>query len=250
MVVIRFWLPFMGPALGALAKYLRKKGIPVIGLVDNAIPHEARKFDRLLSNLFFKNADAFFTLSDSVAKDLNKIAPGKPTATSPHPVYDLFGDKIPKREARQHLKLDPESRYILFFGFVRAYKGLDLLIEALAHKSLKEENIHLIVAGEFYESREKYDELIAQLNLTDRVVIRSDYIPQEEVRDYFCAANLVAQTYRTATQSGVTQIAYHFERPNARDRCGRSGRNCAGWQGGLCGKSRARCNSRCSPAFF
>ncbi len=213
MVVIRFWLPFMGPALGALSKYLRSKGIPVIGLVDNAIPHEARKFDRLLSYLFFKNADAFFTLSDSVAADLNKIAPGKRTATSPHPVYDIFGEKISMQEARGNLGLDPEARYLLFFGFVRAYKGLDLLLEALAKKLLSAEKIHLLVAGEFYESREKYDELIARLGLTDQVVIRSDYIPQEEVRDYFCAANLVAQTYRTATQSGVTQIAYHFERP-------------------------------------
>lgn len=213
MVIIRFWLPFMGPALGALAKSLRKKGIRVIGLVDNAIPHESRTFDRRLSNCFFKNAHAFFTLSDSVADDLKKLAPGKPTATSPHPVYDLFGDKITMREAREKLNLDPEARYVLFFGFVRAYKGLDLLIEALGKPEIKAQNIHLIVAGEFYESEEKYTKMIEKLGLTDRVILRSDYIPQEEVKAYFCAANLVAQTYKTATQSGVTQIAYHFERP-------------------------------------
>lgn len=213
MVVVRFWLPFMGPALGALSRYLRKKGITVIGLVDNAIPHESRNFDRRLSNLFFRNADAFFTLSDSVADDLRMLAPGKPIDTSPHPVYDLFGDKISMSEARRQLGLDPDKRYILFFGFVRAYKGLDLLIEALGKPAVKDQNIHLIVAGEFYESEEKYTQKIQQLGLTDRVIIRSDYIPQEEVKAYFCAANLITQTYRTATQSGVTQIAYHFERP-------------------------------------
>lgn len=213
IVVIRFWLPFIGPALGAVAKRLRKKGIRVIGLVDNAIPHESRGFDRILSNRFFKNTDAFFTLSDSVADDLRRLAPGKAIATSPHPVYDIFGDKIPMAAARQKLDLDQKARYVLFFGFVRAYKGLDLLIEALAMDQLNGLNIHLIVAGEFYEDQEKYRDQIKSLGLQDRVIIRSDYIPQEEVGAYFSAANLVAQTYRTATQSGVTQIAYHFERP-------------------------------------
>lgn len=213
VVVIRFWIPFMGPALGTLAKRLRAKGIRVVGLVDNAIPHEARGFDKSLSNLFFKHCNAFFTLSQSVADDLELLAPGIPIGTSPHPVYDIFGQGVSKEEAREKLNLDPDKKYILFFGFIRAYKGLDLLIEALGVKAVKELNIHLIVAGEFYEDQKKYIDLIESLDLNDSVTIRSDYIPQEEVKYYFCASNLVAQTYRTATQSGVTQIAYHFDRP-------------------------------------
>ena len=213
LVVIRFWIPFMGPALGALAKQLRKKGIVVIGLIDNAIPHESRGFDKALSILFFKNCTAFFTLSKSVADDLKILAPGKKIETSPHPVYDIFGYPVSKASAREKLNLDPDQNYILFFGFIRAYKGLDLLIQAMGMEAVRNLNIKLIVAGEFYEKEEKYRSLIENLNLKDSVIIRSDYIPQNEVKYYFCAANIVAQTYRSATQSGVTQIAYHFERP-------------------------------------
>lgn len=213
LVVFRFWIPFMGPALGAIAKRLRKKNIPVIGLVDNAVPHEEGRLDRLLSNQFFKHCDGFFTLSKSVADDLNQLAPGKPVATSPHPVYDIFGTKPEKSEALQKLGLNPDKRYVLFFGFIRAYKGLDLLLEAFGQQALADENIHLLVAGEFYENRKKYDDLISTFGLAPRVTIRSDYIPQHEVKYWFSAADIVAQTYRTATQSGVTQIAYHFGRP-------------------------------------
>lgn len=213
LVVIRFWIPFMGPALGALAKKLRRRGITVIGLIDNAIPHESRGFDQKLSNLFFKHCSAFFTLSGNVANDLRLLAPGKEIATSPHPIYDIFGYPVSKAQAREKLKLDPDQNYILFFGFIRAYKGLDLLIEAMATEAVRKLDIKLIVAGEFYENEQKYHDLIASLDLTNSIVIRSDYIPQEEVKYYFCAANIVAQTYRSATQSGVTQIAYHFERP-------------------------------------
>lgn len=212
-VVIRFWIPFMGPAFGALAKKLRKKGIVVIGLIDNAIPHESRGFDKTLSKLFFKHCTAFFTLSKSVAEDLKMLAPGKKIETSPHPVYDIFGYPVNKVQAREKLNLDPDQNYILFFGFIRAYKGLDLLIEAMGKDVVRKLKLKLIVAGEFYENEEKYRKLIQDLDLTDSVIIRSDYIPQDEVKYYFCASNIIAQTYRSATQSGVTQIAYHFERP-------------------------------------
>lgn len=212
-VVIRFWIPFMGAALGSIAKRLRKRGVKVIGLVDNAIPHEARPADKVLSSYFFKNCDAFFTLSESVGEDLKKLAPGKPVGTSPHPIYDFFGDKMPQDQAIAELKLDPSFRYILFFGFVRKYKGLDLLMEAFSLTDLKKEKITLIVAGEFYESISDYHELAKSLNIEDAVVFRNEYIPEADVRKYFCASSIIAQTYRSATQSGVTQIAYHFERP-------------------------------------
>ncbi len=213
LIVIRFWIPFMAPALGALAKKLRKKGITVIGLIDNAIPHESRGLDKTLSTLFFKHCTAFFTLSESVADDLKVLAPGKKIQTSPHPVYDIFGYPVKKAQAREKLDLDPEQNYILFFGFIRAYKGLDLLIEAMGTDAVRKLDLKLIVAGEFYEDEQKYRDLIQKLDLKDSIIIRSNYIPQDEVKYYFCAANIVAQTYRSATQSGVTQIAYHFERP-------------------------------------
>lgn len=213
VVVIRFWIPFMGPALGTIARILRKRGVMVIGLVDNALPHEARPADKILSRYFFKNCDAFFTLSKSVGEDINRLAPGRPVATSPHPLYDFFGEKVSKIQAIKELNLDPDFRYILFFGFVRKYKGLDLLMEGFAKSGLKSKKVKLIVAGEFYDDSSTYFELAKSLQIEESMVFRNEYIPEAEVKNYFCAAALVAQTYRSATQSGVTQIAYHFERP-------------------------------------
>jgi glycosyltransferase involved in cell wall biosynthesis len=212
-VVIRFWIPFMGVALGSVARHLRKRKIHVIGLVDNAIPHEARPADKVLSSYFFKNCDAFFTLSESVGDDIRKLTSGKSVGTSPHPIYDFFGDIMQQKEAIAELRLDPNYRYILFFGFVRKYKGLDLLMKAFARSGLKNERVKLIVAGEFYEDSNIYYNLANSLEIEKAVIFRNEYIPEEDVRKYFCAASIVAQTYRSATQSGVTQIAYHFNRP-------------------------------------
>lgn len=212
-VAIRFWLPQMGPAQGTLARILQKQGIPVIGLVDNAIPHEPHAFDKTLSHWFFRHCDAFFTLSQSVARDLEVLAPGRPTFTHPHPVYDVFGEPVSMSDARKALSLSANQQYVLFFGFVRRYKGLDLLIEAFGDSRIKSMGIKLIVAGEFYEPKNGFTNQIDRLGIGENVLIFDDYIPQGAVKNYFCAANLVAQTYRTATQSGVTQIAYHFGRP-------------------------------------
>ncbi len=213
VVLIRFWLPFFGPSLGTLARYLRKAGIKVIGLVDNAIPHERRMFDKSLARYFFQQCDAFVALSQSVARDLEQFSPGKPCLVHPHPVYDIFGPAAGRPEACTALGLDPASRYILFFGFVRPYKGLDLLLEAFGDSRLRGRGLHLLVAGEFYESKQPYLDRMRELGIADEVLLHGHYIPTEQVRHYFAAASLVAQTYRSATQSGVTQIAYHFGRP-------------------------------------
>ncbi len=210
-VVIRFWIPFMGPVLGTLARRIKRAGIPVIGMVDNAIPHESRPGDKSLAKYFFKSCDGFFTLSASVADDLKMLSPGKPTITSPHPVYDHFGEIQQRDEARRQLGLEESGKYILFFGFVRKYKGLDLLLKALA--LCKTQDAKLLIAGEYYEPKSKYDEMIDKLGLGDRVITHNHFIAEAEVRSYFSACNLVAQTYHTATQSGVTQIAYHFHKP-------------------------------------
>ena len=213
MVVIRFWLPFMGPSLGTIAKQLQRKKVKVIGLVDNAIPHESRIGDSFLSGWFFRNCNGFFTLSEQVANDLKKIRPGTKVETSPHPLYDIFGQKTSREEALDHLGLSDKYKYILFFGFVRKYKGLDLLLEGFAKSGLADKKIRVLVAGEFYEDRTTYDQLIEKLQLTHSVIIKDDYIPESEVRYFFGAANLVAQTYKSATQSGVAQIAFHFDKP-------------------------------------
>ena len=185
-----------------------------IALVHNMIPHEKSLLDKLLPPRFVKSMDGFVTLSKAVLDDVAKLDKcQKPKTWSPHPVYDQYGPIEPREQALERLGLDPQYRYVLFFGLVRPYKGLDLLIEAAANKRLQKYNVKVLVAGEFYEPKEQYIDEIAGLGMEDRVVIHDHFIPDEQVKDYFNAADLVAQPYRSATQSGVTQIAYHFEKP-------------------------------------
>jgi len=209
LVIIAYWLPLMGPALGTIASIIRKnKHSQIIGLVHNLIPHEKRPGDKPFTRYFVNQCDAFITLSKEVLADIKKLT-SKPVTYSPHPVYDSFGDPVPATVAKQHLGWDANKRYLLFFGFIRAYKGLDLLLEAFADRRIQAiTNLELIVAGEFYEDRKKYEHL-----LTDQVKIFSDFIPNEEVKYYFSAADLIVQPYKTATQSGISQMAYHFEKP-------------------------------------
>lgn len=213
LVVIRYWHPFMAPSFGTIARKLQAKKIRVIGLVDNAIPHEPKFYDKSFLKYFARNCSGFFTLSKAVANDIQSLGLNKSVETSPHPIYDIFGEPVSKSSARTELKLGADENVVLFFGFIRAYKGLDLLMRALADNLVRQLKIRLIVAGEFYEEKKKYTDLIEELGLEDSVMICDDYIPEDRVKYYFGAADLVAQTYRTATQSGVTQIAYHFDKP-------------------------------------
>jgi D-inositol-3-phosphate glycosyltransferase len=213
-VVVRYWLPFMAPCLGTIARLIKyKTAIKIIAIADNIVPHEKRAGDKLLTKYFIKPCDAFVVMSKAVMGDLKGFSPLKPVVFIPHPVYDIFGSKVSKSAARGHLKIKQEDRLILFFGFIRHYKGLDLLLKAMAEPMVKALGIKLIVAGEFYEDANPYNKLINDLELQDRVILHTHYIPKEDVKYYFCAADLIAQPYHTATQSGVTQIAYHFERP-------------------------------------
>ncbi|MDO7853717.1 glycosyltransferase [Hymenobacter convexus] len=215
LVVFRFWLPFMGPALGTVARLVRGNGhTRVVAITDNVIPHEKRPGDGPLARYFLSACDGFVTMSRSVLNDLKGMGFGsKPALYRPHPLYDNFGPVKPKSEALAALKLGHESGYLLFFGFIRAYKGLDVLLEAFADTRLAALPIKLIIAGEFYEDAAPYEELIRRHQLENRIVRATDFIPNEKVVDYFCAADLIMQPYKDATQSGVSQIAYHFERP-------------------------------------
>lgn len=213
LVIVRYWLPFMGPCLGSVLRSVRRKRrTKVIALVDNLIPHERRPGDRIFTRYFIGAVDAFLVMSRAVGEDVRRFTTSKPLAFSPHPVYDNYGAQAQRSEALVKIGL-PEGRYLLFFGFIREYKGLDLLLRALADERVRQRDIRLIVAGEYYGKQEFYEELIDELDIKDRVYLFTDYIPNEEVRYYFAAANLVVQPYRTATQSGISQLAYHFERP-------------------------------------
>ena len=211
-VIIRYWLPFMAPCLGTIARLLNKK-IKILAITDNVIPHEKRIGDTLLTRYFVKSCDAFLSLSASVLDDLSKFTNTTYKKFIPHPIYNVFGDKIPKAKALENLGLNSEDKHLLFFGFVRKYKGLDLMLKAMGDSRIKAMGIKLIIAGEFYDDKNEYTDLIADLGIAKNIIMKSDFIPANKVKDYFCVADMITQTYRTATQSGVTQIAYSFERP-------------------------------------
>ena len=211
-VIIRYWLPFMAPCLGTIARLLNKK-IKILAITDNVIPHEKRIGDTLFTRYFVKSCDAFLSLSASVLDDLSKFTNTTYKKFIPHPIYNVFGDKITKAKALENLGLNSEDKHLLFFGFVRKYKGLDLMLKAMADSRIKAMGIKLIIAGEFYNDKTEYTDMITNLGIEDNIIMKSDFIPAEKVKDYFCAADMITQTYRTATQSGVTQIAYSFDRP-------------------------------------
>ena len=211
-VIIRYWLPFMAPCLGTIARLLNKK-IKILAITDNVIPHEKRIGDTLLTRYFVKSCDAFLSLSASVLDDLSKFTNTTYKKFIPHPIYNVFGDKITKAKALENLGLNSEDKHLLFFGFVRKYKGLDLMLKAMGDSRIKAMGIKLIIAGEFYDDKTEYTDMITNLGIEGNIIMKSDFIPAEKVKDYFCAADMITQTYRTATQSGVTQIAYSFDRP-------------------------------------
>ena len=213
LVIIRYWLPFMALSLGTVASRLRKKNIKVIAITDNLIPHEKRLGDTLLTGFFIRRCDAFITMSQSVLNDLEKFTDNKHKSFLPHPIYNIFGEKISKADARLKLKLNPSDKIILFFGFIRSYKGLGLLLDAMCDDRIMERRIKLLVAGEFYEDINPYLEKIKLNNLSQSVILHSSFIDKMNVKEYFCAADLVVQPYLNATQSGITQIAYSFDKP-------------------------------------
>lgn len=229
-VWVRFWLPFMGPCLGTVlrvARLLSGGKLPVTALVDNIVPHEKRPGDGLFARYFVRACDDFVVMSRSVGEEIRAFLPQKAAVRpdvvrfAPHPVYDIYGAAQAKPAARSRLGLPPTAqRVVLFFGLIRPYKGLDLLIEALAHPQVRDLGIHALVAGECYADWDDYAGLIERLGLGERVHAAVRFIPNDEVSTYFSAADLVVQPYRTATQSGISQIAYHFDKPMVVTRVG------------------------------
>lgn len=214
LLLVRYWTPFMAPCLGKISRIARgNRHTKVIAIADNIIPHEKHLFDTQLTRYFTKSCDGFITMSRSVLYDLKKFRPKAPVVYTPHPLYDIFGSIIPREQALEKLNLSSEYNYLLFFGFIRDYKGLDWLLEAFADERLRKYPIKLIVAGEFYTSSEKYLQIIRDKNLNGLVILRTDFIADQDVACYFGAADMVVQPYKSATQSGVTQIAFQHNKP-------------------------------------
>ena len=215
-IVVRYWLPVMGPALGSILRLAKKnKHTKVIAITDNILPHEKRPGDALFTRYFLNSCDGFITMSEKVLTDLRSIEKTKPAQFVSHPLYDNFGEIISKVEAREKLGLAVNDRIVLFFGFIRKYKGLDILLDAMKILQAKQydQPVRLLVAGEFYEDDKPYLQQIKDNGLNDVVILRTDFVADSQVKFYLCAADVVIQPYRSATQSGVTPLAYHFERP-------------------------------------
>lgn len=208
LLILAYWMPFMAPCMGTVA---RLSGVHTVALCHNLIPHEPRPGDMMLTRWLLHSVQGVAALSQSVCDDAHRFCPELPTVASPHPLYDNFGSAVDREEACRHLDLDPQCRYLLFFGLIRDYKGLDWLLDAYQKADLQD--YRLIVAGEFYSHQEKYLAQARELGVYDRIEWHTRFVPDPEVRYYFSAADLVVQPYKSATQSGVSQIAYHFEKP-------------------------------------
>ena len=215
LLICCYWMSFFAPAYGLISRMAKKNGkTKCVALVHNMIPHEPNILDKLFAPYFIKSQDGFVALSESVVKDIDLLdKANKPKTFSPHPIYDHYGERMTKKEACAALGLDDKNGYMLFFGLVRAYKGLDVLLDAFGLIKDQLPTVQLIIAGEFYEDEEKYRAQIAANGLKERVLLRNEFIPDGDLRKYFGAADLIVQPYKTATQSGVTQVAFHFEKP-------------------------------------
>jgi D-inositol-3-phosphate glycosyltransferase len=214
LIIARYWLPFMGPALGTI---LRIGGgaerTKVVAITDNVVPHEHRPGDKAFTRYFLNAVDACVVMSRAVKADIRTFSKGMPVAYIPHPIYDNYGPMVERDAALEQLDLPKDQHYLLFFGFIRGYKGLDLLLQAMAFPEVRTLGVKLIVAGEFYDDPEPYQQLIAGQGLEEQIILRNAYIPNSEVGAYFGAADLVVQPYKTATQSGISQLAFHFGKP-------------------------------------
>ena len=213
-LVFKFWLPFFAPAFGTIARRVKKQspGTRVVAILDNLIPHERRPFDLPLARYFAGAVDSFIAMSRSVEADLREMKPDAPCQFVPHPVYPQFGERIEKDKARRQLGIDPDERILLFFGFIRDYKGLDVLLEAMPAVT-ERTGARLLVLGEFYSGKDRVLEQMGRLSLEETVTLHDEYVPDERVGLYFSAADVVVLPYRSATQSGIVPIAYQLERP-------------------------------------
>ncbi len=213
-LVVHYWMPFFAPALGSIIRKVKRKiKVKVIGLLHNVEPHEGMPGGKRFGRYFFDSCDGFIAMSSTVLTDLKKYGIDKPALHIPHPVYDIFGDPVSRQFACENLGLNCDQKHLLFFGIIRRYKGLDLLLEAFASPRLSNLNLKLIVAGEFYEQEDRYIDLVQRLGLEHKILFTRSFVPKEKVAQYFAASDLIVLPYLSATQSGVTQIAYHFNKP-------------------------------------
>lgn len=210
LMLMKYWMPFFSPSLGSVSRLVKKHGVSPIAIIDNAIPHEKRFGDSALTSYFFNSIEHAIVLSQKVYDDVKSIRNNLPITLCEHPLYDQFGEPIDKITAKTHFNISTDKKVLLFFGFIRDYKGLDILIHTMNQLS---EDYHLLIAGEVYGSFESYNKLIQEHSLQSRCTVEVRYIDDKEVPLFFSAADAVVLPYKTGTQSGIISIAYHFNVP-------------------------------------
>ena len=220
LLIFKYWIPYFGPCFAVISyivKKFSKEYTKVLYICDNVIPHEKRIGDKFFTKLAFSQGDYFVVMSKTVEEDLKLFNKGKPYKLIPHPVYNIFGDKVEKSEAKDFILKEygidlQNEKVILFFGYIRKYKGLNYLIDAMP-EILKKVKLKLLVVGEYYGDEEKYREQIRSLGLEDDIKVVSDFVPDLNVKYFFSASDVVVLPYSDATQSGIIQIAYHYDKP-------------------------------------
>jgi len=213
VVVFKYWLPFFGPCFGVIARIVRRRtGARIVFICGNVVPHEPRWGDRAFTRFAFRAVDFFIVQSAAVERDLRSFWPSARYSLVPHPIYEIFGRPLPKAKARRQLGLAPREKVALFFGYIRSYKGLTTLLKAMP-LIRAQVPLRLLVVGEFYEDDQPYRRLIEELGLVAFIELRGEYLPNDQVAPYFCASDVVVLPYRSATQSGIVQIAYQFDKP-------------------------------------
>lgn len=213
IIIFRYWISFMAPCYSVIAWIAKRNKISkIFTIVDNAISHEPKFYEKPVTKLFFSVSDNFLVMSQKVIADLKTLT-SKKAAFCHHPLYDSYSSILSKRDARTKLSLPLDERILLFFGFIRDYKGLDTLMRAMSLQKTRDHHIKLIIAGEFYSNRDYYLTLAEELNLNDQIFWHTDFIPDDKIADYFCASDAVVLPYKSSTQSGVTQIAYVYHTP-------------------------------------
>jgi len=209
LLLMRYWMSYFAPSQGYIARNQLKK-TKIISVLDNVIPHEPRFFDAPFTKYYLGSNDGFVVLSDAVGKDLIAYKPDAKFISASHPVYDHFGEKMERDKAIEELGIEKDKKNILFFGLIREYKGLDILIDSF---SMLDDSYQLIIAGEPYGSFDRYKEQIDKSPNRERIQLFTRYISDNEVPGFFSASDVCVLPYRSATQSGISAISYHFELP-------------------------------------
>ena len=216
LIIFDWWHPFFGFCHGAISSFIKKEySNKILFITENVVSHEANRIDKILTKIGLRNASMFLALSKNVEEELERFAKGGEIFRSELPIYDCYksDDLLDISKFKSQLGIKKDDQVILFFGYIRKYKGLDILLKAFPKILQKFPNTFLLVVGEFYDKPNSYFNLIEELNISERVKVINQFVPNEEVANYYLSSDVIVLPYRSATQSGILNVAYGFNKP-------------------------------------